>query len=1012
MGRTRHVWEVPLDAAAWSPVTVGKAQLALSSASAGGRRALRLDFDFRGGAGFVVARCPVRHRVCDDYTLTFRLRGAGRANNLELKLVDSSGHNVWRHVQRNLQPPARWKRFRIDSSEFEFAWGPASGDVPKHLGAVEIAIVAGEGGAGTLWVSDLDVEDHGSLTGARASASSALRDFGADQALGGSGWIPNPEDARPWIAMDFTDTRRLGGLIIDWRDGAPSSGFRVRASARGRRWRTLYTTPRAGGARSYVYLPNLKTRFLRLELNAPSAGAALHPQSFEFSRSIEAFWYSIAGREPRGWYPRWLHREQTLWTPIGIANGTHCGLMNEEGAVEMAPGSFSIEPMVAIEGRLFTWADVVQRQELLEGVLPVPSAIWETTEWRLRVQGEATKSRLVRLRYRVENRSDRSLSPRLLVLVRPFQVTPPWQNVGRIGGVSLVHDVAWEAGASRVNETAAIVPASAPSAFAATTFDEGFVALHLATAGREPVDTRVHDAFGFASGALAFDLELEPRATVERIVECLPAHSSLPIGTPAFDWAKELPATQWSGAGWAMDAIRAALTATSHILVTRSDAALQPGPRRYARSWIRDGSIMSAALLRMGHAKEVLEFIRWYAPYQRADGFVPCCVDGNGPDWLVEHDSHGQLIAVIADCCRFTADTRFVEESWPYVVKAVGCIESLLEEDGLLPVSVSHEGYLAQPVHSYWDDFWALRGLRDAVDLAHKMGDRHAAARYVSAAERLAAALFGSIERTRAAHRLDFIPGSVEWADFDPTATANAIAFLDVAEGLDRKAVEHTFDRYLRDWRRRRSGELEWTNYSPYEIRIIGALVRLGRREAALELLRFFLSDRRPPAWNQWPEIAWRNHRAPAHVGDLPHTWVAAEYVLAVRSLFAYERAADRRLVLAAGLAPEWTSGAGVGVREMPTLYGALTFSARALDAHTFRCDIGPGVTASIELRPPLSGRLRGVSVNGSAHTDFDAQSVVIGTTPAEIICHTTGSGEGSRVSSKAVGRTRKRPHT
>jgi hypothetical protein len=992
MGRTGRVWEVPLDAAVWLPVAAGEAQLALSSASAGGRPALRLDFDFKGGAGFVVARCPVQHQVCEDYTVTFRLRGTGPTNNLELKLVDASGQNVWRHVQGNLQPLARWKRFRIDSREFEFAWGPASGDVPKDLGAIELAIVAGAGGAGTLWVSDLAIEDHSPLIGARASASSAIPGFDADQALGGSGWIPRPDDARPWIAVDFTEASRLGGLIIDWRDGAPASGFRVRASSRGPRWRTLYATPRAGGARSYVYLPNLKTRLLRLEFNAPLAGAILHPQSFEFARSIEAFWYSIARNEPPGWYPRWLHREQTLWTPIGTANGTHCALMNEEGAVELAPGAFSIEPMVAIDGQLFTWADVVRRQELLEGVLPVPSAIWETAAWRLRVQGEATQSGLVRLRYRLENRSGRSLSARLLVLVRPFQVTPPWQSVGSIGGVSLVHELAWDAPALRVNETAAIVPASAPSGFAATTFDEGFVGLRLAANGREPADTRVHDAFGFASGALAFDLTLEPRATAERILECPPAHSSLATGQPAFDWAKELPAAQWSGSGWAMDAIGAALTATAHILVTRSGAALQPGPRRYARSWIRDGSIMSAALLRMGHRKEVLEFIRWYAPYQRADGFVPCCVDHNGPDWLVEHDSHGQLIAAIADGYRFTADARFLEESWPFVVKAVGCIERLIEEDGLLPVSVSHEGYLAQPVHSYWDDFWALRGLRDAAELAHEIEDGDAAARWRGVAERFASALFGSIERTRARHKLEFIPGSVEWADFDPTATANAIAHLDVAEGLDPKAVEQTFDRYLSDWRRRRSGALEWANYSPYEIRIIGALVRLGRRDAALELLRFFLSDRRPPAWNQWPEIAWRDRRAPAHVGDLPHTWVAAEYVLAIRSLFAYERADDRRLVVAAGLAPEWTSGPGVQVHEMPTLYGALSFSARTLDEHAFRFDIGPGVAAGIELRPPLSGRLVGVSVNGSAHDDFDAQSVIIASTPAEIVCHTTAS--------------------
>ena len=33
---------------------------------------------------------------------------------------------------------------------------------------------------------------------------------------------------------------------------------------------------------------------------------------------------------------------------------------------------------------------------------------------------------------------------------------------------------------------------------------------------------------------------------------------------------------------------------------------------------------------------------------------------------------------------------------------------------GLMPESISHEGYSAKPMHSYWDDFWALRGYLDA----------------------------------------------------------------------------------------------------------------------------------------------------------------------------------------------------------------------------------------------------------------------------------------------------------
>lgn len=52
------------------------------------------------------------------------------------------------------------------------------------------------------------------------------------------------------------------------------------------------------------------------------------------------------------------------------------------------------------------------------------------------------------------------------------------------------------------------------------------------------------------------------------------------------------------------------------------------------------------------------------------------------------------------------------------------------------------------------------------------------------------------------------------------------------------------------------------------------------------------------------------------------------------RSLFAYERAADRALVVAAGLASEWLTGAGVHVSKMPTLHGSLSFSLRSSDRY------------------------------------------------------------------------------
>jgi hypothetical protein len=984
--------DLSADLSAWQPFASGQAQLLLPPASKKRVPALQMDFDFKGGGGFVVARRVVKHAMPEDYALSFRLRGRGALNNLELKLVDASGQNVWRYVKKNLRLPARWTRVTVESRELDFAWGPAGGGVMSELGAIEIAIVAGAGGAGTVWIADLGIEECSPEAAPKIDASSAEPGFGAANALTDSGWKPRLDDRKPWITIDSGAPRRLGGLIIDWLTHAPAKGFRVRGSMSGRRWKTLHATKRSGGTRSYVYLPNAQVRFLRLELNEASGGAAVRLQSFEFSRSIDAFWHNIAKLEPRGWHPRWLHREQSYWTPIGTSNGTHCALMNEEGMVEAGEGSCCLEPMLWTKDRLFAWSDVSARSQLAAGYVPVPSAIWESGTWRLCIEAEATASGALRVRYRCENLSEEVMTARLFVLLRPFQVTPPWQSFGKLGGVSQIHDLVWRDAAVRVNEAMLIVPVNAPSGFAATSFDEGFIAAHLAT-GTLPASTATHDAFGFASGALAFDLALQPRETGETIVTCVPVGSTVAANEAPFDWDARLPVAQWSGNDWAAQAIRAALTATAHVLVTRSGPALQPGPRRYTRSWIRDGAIMSAALLRMGRTDEVREFIRWYAPHQRADGFVPCCVDGNGPDWLVEHDSHGQLIALIADYYRFTADAELLQASWKFVEKAVGCIEGLLEADGLMPISVSHEGYLAQPVHSYWDDFWTLRGLRDAVDLARVLDQAELAQRWDALVPRFGAALFASIEKTRKERDLDFIPGSIEWADFDPTSTANAIALLDVLDGLDRAAVEKTFDRYLYDWRRKRSGALEWHNYTPYEIRIIGVFVRLGRRDAALELLRFFLSDRRPPAWNQWPEIAWRDPRAPAHLGDLPHTWIAAEYVLALRSLFAYERTADQALVLAAGLAPEWITGPGVRVTRMPTLYGSLSFSLRRLDAHTVRFEIGSAVAAKMVLRPPLTAPLRSVTINGSACTSFDKDSVTLVNAPADVICTTSEAG-------------------
>ena len=144
--------------------------------------------------------------------------------------------------------------------------------------------------------------------------------------------------------------------------------------------------------------------------------------------------------------------------------------------------------------------------------------------------------------------------------------------------------------------------------------------------------------------------------------------------------------------------------------------------------------------------------------------------------------------------------------------------------------------------------------------------------------------------------------------------------------------------------------------------------------------MQFMLKDQRIPPWNQWPEITWRDPAGPSFIGDLPHTWISAEYMLSICSLFAYEREADQSLVIAAGIAYEWLAdGFAVGVENLPTYYGKISYRLRLKDSDTLRLKFCGDIAmppGGIVVMPPLPRPIRQVEVNGTALEKFrDAAS-------------------------------------
>ena len=233
-----------------------------------------------------------------------------------------------------------------------------------------------------------------------------------------------------------------------------------------------------------------------------------------------------------------------------------------------------------------------------------------------------------------------------------------------------------------------------------------------------------------------------------------------------------------------------------------------------------------------------------------------------------------------------------------------------------MPPSISHEGYSAKPAYSYWDDFWALRRLPDAVDaraVAWAMPTTRA--RFAASARRVprrpAAPRWRRARSSTASTTCRAPPTSA--TSTRPRRTI-ALAPGGAARRACREALlRNTFERYWRDFvARRDGGKRDWDAYTPYEWRNVGAFVRLGWRERAHAGDR--LLHARPPPGRLEPVGRGRAarparaalHRRHAARRGSPRTTSARCSTCSPTS-----DEGERSLVLAAGVPLAWFERAG-----------------------------------------------------------------------------------------------------
>jgi len=1001
--------------------------------------AIRFDYDFTRGMGFGGIQKWFPLDIPENYELSFWIKAESPSNTFEIKFIDESGDNVWWVNKRNYNFPTEWTQVRIRPRHVSFAWGPTTDRILRRADRIEFTVASFVGGNGTIWIDDLRFEKLPPRPAVYpqplGTASSARRGNAPTLALdnnAATSW-QSRKGGRQHYIVDFATRREFGGIHIDWVEQQAAKRFDVLLSNDGKNWEKEYSVAQNRSDRSFVRLPEQEVRYLKIDMHESASGRRYGIKNLQILRveqSITAndFFLYQAKHLPKGSFPRPFSQQKVYWTVTGVNNDLREALICEDGMVEVDKGLFSIEPMLRVDGKLYNWQNVTSSQSMSfpkpTGTLDfTPTVTWNlddiTFATGITAAGEANVNSRLNIGYYLRNNSNEAKTIELYLLLRPFQVNPYYQFLNFPGGVGVINSIN-EIRPGVVSVDNKTVYSLLPwQDFSAITFDEGNPVNFIQNRNL-PDQTSITDPQGLGSGVMKYVIRLEP-GQEKQFFLVVPFHTKKledenitneQVAREFLDvtryWQSKFDHIEFNLPESANRMINTYKASLFYILVNRDFAGIQPGSRSYERSWIRDGSLTSSAMLKSGITEEVRAFIEWFVDYQFDSGKVPCVVDFRGPDPVPQHDSPGQLIFLIKEYFDYTKDTTFLRAKNHNILKAVGYMEYLIAQRstdhfrfgndsirayyGIVPESISHEGYSAKPMHSYWDNFFVIKGLKDAAEVQRILGNNAEYERIKIVRDTFSRNLYNSLRLAMQTRNIDFLPGCVELGDFDPTSTTIAIWPANELQNLPRPEVYNTFNQYYEFFKNRRDGKIEWTNYTPYETRAIGTFIFLGRPDIAHELTEFFLDDLRPQGWYHWAEVVWKDYRIPRFIGDMPHTWVASDFINAVRTKFVYEDELTGTLTIGAGLRQDWIDNPeGMSVKNLPTHFGNISYSVLK-SGNAYRISI----TGDIEL--PRNGlRIKNfnrslmpsrVTINGVNAANFSNNEIEIKAFPAEVVIY------------------------
>jgi hypothetical protein len=361
------------------------------------------------------------------------------------------------------------------------------------------------------------------------------------------------------------------------------------------------------------------------------------------------------------------------------------------------------------------------------------------------------------------------------------------------------------------------------------------------------------------------------------------------------------------------------------LLLLHDGDEITPGPSTYHRFWFRDATYLLAALDRYGYDREVAEVLRSYPDRQHVDGFF----FSQAREW----DSNGAALHAMAEHWRLHRDRELLTALGPSIAKGAEWIDRKRRSKrrrrdesvrGLLPAGVSAE-HLGPFDYFYWDDFWGVRGLRDAGEMLAALGETTAAADAIRMAAEFDGDLARSLEITASRLGTKAMPAGPR-RRIDPGVIGSLVAvwplkLMDADDEAARATAEIVRDRFVEGPAFFQG--ISHTGLGTYlTLQLAFVELEAGDRRA-LDRLDWMIGAA-TPTWT-WPEAI--HPRLPGGcMGDGHHGWAAADVLSFVRNLLV--RDTDEGLDLCT-LVPDSWLGQPIEVHDAPTHHGRLSYAVR-----------------------------------------------------------------------------------